>query len=219
MAAAPVPLARPVVILAGWRAPRVAAWSLQQALVPATSGRPDDFVSIAYPGAGSIESAAERVRRALAVKGLAGERVDVVGISMGGLVARHLAFEKGALRAERLFTIATPHRGAKLARYIRVDRASSDMKPGSEALARLDAQTADLPCSLICYAGLNDWWVGARNTAPPGHVPLWVEPETIGEVLLSHFTMNRAPAIVADLARRLRGEAPLGQPGTPPPRD
>jgi pimeloyl-ACP methyl ester carboxylesterase len=219
LAAAPVALSRPVVILAGWRAPRIAAWSLQQALVPATSGKNQDFHSIAYPGAGSIEAAAEVARRALAARGLAGASVDVVGISMGGLVARHLAAEGGVLRAHRLFTIATPHRGATLAKFVRVDQASADMRPGSEALARLDAQTRDLPCELICYAGLNDWWVGAKNTAPPGHVPLWVEPETVGEKLFSHFTMNRAPTILADLARRLRGEAPLGEPGPPPPRD
>lgn len=235
MRADPRPLARPVVILAGYRSPRLVSWGLESILRPLTSGRTEDFLSIAYARAGSLESAWARAARAIRQRwgdqgpGFA-DQVDVVGISMGGLVARVGALSDQArrhagldpcdparLRIRTLYTLATPHRGAFLARYVRPDRAARQMKPGVQFLERL--HTGSDQYTLVPYAMLGDWWVGSTRAAPDGHLPLWVSPATWAERFASHFVINRQPMIVADIARRLRGEEPIARPGSAPPGD
>src|SRR6185369_10092730 len=82
--------------------------------------------------------------------------VDVVGVSMGGLVARWAAlppadrFREGAahnpgatgkrLRIRNLYTLGTPHRGAILANLIAPDPIARDMRAGSGFLRTLDAR-------------------------------------------------------------------------------
>jgi hypothetical protein len=145
--------------------------------------------------------------------------VDVVGVSMGGLVARAAASDWVArrsaagsrrVRIARLFTLATPHKGATLANRICPDGTARDMRPGCDFLSRLNAEPPEH--ELICYARLRDWWVGATNTAPPGREPMWVD----APALLSHQLVTHDPVIRTDVARRLRGEEPLGRPSHPP---
>jgi hypothetical protein len=121
------------------------------------------------------------------------------------------------LRIRTLFTLATPHRGALLAGLVRPDRAARQMRPGADTLNRLHRLSGGY--ELVPYAMLRDWWVGSTRAAPDGHVPIWVDPQTAGERFASHFAINRQPLIVADIARRLRGEDPLARPGPPPPVD
>lgn len=156
--------------------------------------------------------------------------VDVVGVSMGGLVARAGAAGVGAgggpsaggrrLRIGRLFTLGTPHCGARLAELARPDAAARDMRAGSAFLSRLDeargASERGALYEMVCYTRLRDSWVGAGRTAPPGLDVHWVS----GWRVLSHVTVSMDPRIVVDIARRLRGEDPLARPdGRPPPRD
>ena len=228
MLANPSRLERPLLVLAGWR-----AWPMQTRGLAHTLGElvgdPDRILPVAYPKAGSIEAAAEHAQRALRSRfGRAALRsIDVVGISMGGLVGRVLARpldpEAGGtngvglepLPVRRLYTLATPHRGANLAGRVAPDRAARQMKPGSEWLERLNAVLPELRCELVPYAVLNDTWVGATRAAPPGWAPIW----TPGAALCSHFTVSAHRAIVTDLALRLRGEAPLSGLATPPGAD
>ncbi|MEM7622789.1 MAG: hypothetical protein AAF235_06250, partial [Planctomycetota bacterium] len=144
--------------------------------------------------------------------------VDLVGISMGGLVARALAseaFGSPPLNATRVFTLASPHGGAKLADKIALDPAAMAMREGSEMLARLDGAWHDRGYDLVPYAVLNDTLVGATRTAPPGMDPVW----TPGTHVLSHFTVSETPGIIGDIARRLRNEPPLAGPASPVPCD
>ncbi|MCC6676985.1 MAG: alpha/beta hydrolase [Phycisphaerales bacterium] len=222
MRADPRSLARPVVVLAGWRSPSVQGFSLADKLAPLTSGHRGDFTSVSYALAGDIESAARRARSVLEgrFRGASGE-VDVVGISMGGLVARLLMAEDPpvGLRIRRLFTIATPHTGAGLARWVRPDRAARAMRPGSPLLARLDDRLAAEEFELICYAQLRDWWVGASRAHPPGRGSHWIDATSPIDRIFSHFTSPRRWPIVLDIARRLRGESPLARTASRPPGD
>lgn len=226
MAAAPIELERPVVLLSGWHSSAPAVKSLARRLRELTSGREQDFFTVSYPLVGDIHVAIDIAARAIAERfpgSAAGVSapVDVVGISMGGLVARAFAMECGAGRSrprvdvQRLFTLATPHRGAPIARRFGVDKAARDMRPGSAFLATLDEHLRTRPYELTCYARLGDVMVGSTNTAPVGRNPIWVP----SAMFLSHITIAGDEALAADIARRLRREAPLGVEAGPPPRD
>lgn len=225
MLATPTGLRRPLVVLAGWRAPSTAVTLLARRLRQLTGGPPAQVLAIGYPFASSIDDAAAKVVNAVhqhfpAPDGGLPAEVDVVAVSMGGLVARAAAAPATArrlgrrLRIARLFTLATPHRGAKLTRYFAPDRSARSMRPGSDDLRRLDEALECAEYRLTCYSRLGDTWVGARNTCPDGH-DLILRPVTLG----SHVTISQDPLITLDLARRLRGETPILTPGPRPDRD
>lgn len=217
------PLARPVVVLAGWRSPSLQGLGLADRLAPLTSGRRDDYLTISYALTGDIEAAARHARAVLDRLPASGpeREIDVIGISMGGLVARLLASQAGGDGPviRRVFTIATPHQGAVLARWIRPDRAARAMRPGSPLLRALDDRLAGQSFELVCYAQLRDWWVGATRTCPPGGCACWIDAASPIDWVLSHFTSPRRWPIMLDIARRLRGELPLARAGSRPPRD
>ncbi len=218
----PVSLSRPVLVLNGYRSPWLTSSRVVRLLCSVTSGRAQDFLPISYPLAGSIEAAAERTYRKASHRWPDGTVFDVVAISMGGLVARLLASGMapcGTIGIARLFTLATPHKGAVLARWIVVDRAARSMKEGSDFLARLDSAITRAPLELVCYAQLRDWWVGARNCSPPGIDTFWTAPRTLMGRLHSHVQITHNRLVLADIARRLRGEPPIGLARGMPPRD
>lgn len=136
--------------------------------------------------------------------------VDVIGFSMGGLVARHASRPRTdggtRLAIRRLFTISTPHRGARMAGGPTFDSRTIDMRAGSRFLAELDEALPTAEYDLYSYARLGDWIVGIQNTAPPGRTAWWVPTPPLS---LAHLGAAGDPRILADIARRLRGESPL----------
>jgi triacylglycerol esterase/lipase EstA (alpha/beta hydrolase family) len=223
----PARAARPIVVLSGYHSPHAQAEHLRWVLQRHTSAD-TALVAVSYTTVTNMPAIVDVARRAIAkwTHGLAGapEQVDLVGISMGGLIAR--AVTTGAplvstagpvtraqpVPAARVFTLASPHRGAKLADKITPNTAALDMKRGSRFLTSLDEAQAGAAYELVCYSRLRDGWVGARRSAPPGHGVIW----TSGALWGSHFTVTWDPRIICDLCRRLRGEEPLGTPSEPP---
>lgn len=232
MAQHPCPLERPLVILNGYRSPSFLLGGLASRLAHATSGNTRDLLVINFIADSRFEAMVARTIEAVDARWPSDDprntvEVDVVGVSMGGLVARLAAIESPrtigddndadnaprALRVRRLFTLATPHQGASIARWIALDDAARDMRPGSAFLERLD--TAPRGYELVCYAHLRDITVGATRAAPPGVMPIW----TGGTLLFSHGATAQDVVIIADIARRIRGEPPLLVPDLPPPRN
>jgi hypothetical protein len=228
MRATPVVPQRPVLVLAGYHAWRLTVAHTASKIHGLVGGPAENFHAIAYPFSSNIDAMARRVvagvERIWPNSG-SGERhrtteIDVVGISMGGIVARvaanlHLENGQKRLRIARLFTLATPHRGAILAERLRPDRAARDLHPDSPFLERLNATLPTAKYDLTCYARLNDTWVGSTRAAPPGREPIWVS----GIRFLSHITISTDGRILADIARRLRAEPPLALRGSTPPCD
>lgn len=218
-------LPRPLLVLAGYRAPRWQATNLAAAMTRLTGAADADVLCASYTWTGDLDSIIARVARAAAARwpaqnGTATAPIDVIGVSMGGLVARAAAAAppegtpaRPRLSISRLFTLATPHLGASLAWRVRVDSASRCMAPGSAWLGWLDAQPRDY--ELVPYAVLRDHMVGATNAAPRGLAPVWVP----GPRGVSHQIVSYHPAILADLALRLIGLPPLATGPSAPPRD
>lgn len=223
MRAEPAPAGRPLIVLGGWRAPHVSPLGVAIRLRGLVGADPRNVVCISYAFRWSIQAAAAKAHRIIAERGWLDRDVDIVAISMGGLVARTLLSPSAAgleiepVRAARLITLATPHRGAMLARIARPDRAARDMLPGSQLLQSLDRALPNRTYELHCYALLRDWWVGATNAAPPGMHAMWLDPASLPARMMAHFAINFDMRILADVALRLRGETPWSSVGAAPP--
>jgi triacylglycerol lipase len=100
----------------------------------------------------------------------AGEAFDLVGFSMGGLVARYYVQRLGGMeRVRRLVTISSPHGGTFTA-YLLWNRGVRQMRPGSEFLRDLDADRETL-----ARVGFTSIWtprdlmiVPAKSSSVPG---------------------------------------------------
>lgn len=210
----PVALDRPVVVIGGWSdVVGVAPAYIAEQLKKATG---DERILFVAGGIGvTFDDCRGRVLDRLEAEfpsddpGWTAE-VDVIGFSMGGVTARYAAMASAGddsskrLRIARLYTIATPHRGAVMAEQgAVVDPLSRDMHPGSEFIRQLNEHRALESYRIIAYTCLSDNVVGPVNSAPPGVTPWWVPPEPFTR---PHGGAYHDPRIIADIARRLRGE-------------
>lgn len=238
MEKAPTPLQRPVVVLNGYHALPFYISTLTANLTRATSGKDDDFLAVSYTLDSTFESMAQNIVEQVDARWPSTDpaqtvEVDVVGASMGGVLARWAALPPEQrvragepvqpatdaparrLKIARLFTLAAPHRGAAICDLVRPDSAASDIRPGSPFLQTLDQTFPSADYELVCYTQLRDLTVGATRTAPLGREPIWTE----GTIFFSHLVALQNPIFQADIARRLRGEEPLAVPDGPPEHD
>ena len=215
MQASPATLERPVLILAGIGDLSISSGTLVRALAPCLDGKVIDinfFDEMTFAGARQ-----KLIREAAAQLGVDPDHlpeVDVVGFSMGGLVARDAAIPDDAgrrLRIRRLYTISTPHEGARLGGIPMGIPQGDDMAPTSDFIDSL--RRVRRTYELVCYARLDDTTVGEEFAAPEGE-PLWWVPTPSGE--WAHMAAFSDPRIIADIARRLRGERSLTRPPAAP---
>jgi triacylglycerol lipase len=121
-------------------------WSLRQRL----GRRRDPVLAPPLPhGLGStpLEILARRLGDQIEAAYGPEQPIDLLGFSMGGLIARTwLQLEGGAARTRRFLSIASPHAGSLVALpWPRPLLAGvADMKPGSPLLRRLDADLEPL---------------------------------------------------------------------------
>jgi hypothetical protein len=228
MAKSPKPLPRPVVIIGGYLDPGIATAALKSKLQPLLKDKRILMVSLGF--CGTFDDCRENILAAV-------ERaypsdhpdwtteVDVIAISMGGLAARHAAAPHARaknsgggkynkrLRIARLFTLSTPHRGAVLAGLPSFHKLVQDMRRGSSFLTALNAagegtgDDAEASYEIYPYVRRHDGWVGESNAAPPGWETAWWVPNQPFQD--SHIGCCTDPRIIADIARRLRGETPF----------
>jgi hypothetical protein len=221
MSETPRPLQRPLVILAGSGDPGVADAHLARHLGRCIDD--DRIIRVTFEGTDTFDQCRTRVIERIDDRFGGGTpgwtiEVDIVANSMGGLIARYASDPDAGERAVRiacLFTLAAPFLGADMAKFASFNRICADMQPGSEFLAELNRTDKVYDYELIPYARLGDTWVGLENTAPPGEVPWWV-PNRPFEA--AHLVAYSDPRIIADIARRLRGETPYAtEPRAPLP--
>jgi hypothetical protein len=145
--------------------------------------------------------------------------VDVVGISLGGIVARYAAAPSQVishprrLKISHLFTMSSPLSGAKITNVIAINQIMRDLKPHSNFLNNLARFDATANYEIIPYVHLDDEIVGDHNAAPPNQNPYWLPnnapfPPHMGGILDER--------ILADISRRLRHETPFTHPPAGP---
>jgi pimeloyl-ACP methyl ester carboxylesterase len=224
MAARPRQLDRPVVVIGGYLDPNVSPTYLKAQVRKLTGdGR---VIGVMVGFSSSFEECRQKVIEAVDAAWPSADpdwttEVDVIGASLGGLVGRYAAApcrdaaHPRRLKIARLFTIASPHSGAVLAKTATLSDFQSDMRPESSFTRYLAEQDGDARYELFPYARLNDKLVGERYTAPPGQTPLWLPTPPFES---GHGGAWHDPRILADIGRRLRGETPFStKPATPLP--
>jgi hypothetical protein len=215
MSAAPRALERPLVVLAGIGDPSISSDAIIRGVAPCVEGpivNMEFFDEFTFDGC--RQKLLREVAAALAVDTDHIPEVDVIAFSMGGLIARDAAIPDRAgrrLPIRRMFTISAPHEGARLGGIPLGLPQGDDMSPTSGFIDRL--RRTPRTYELVCYARLDDGTVGEEFAAPEGE-PLWWVPTPSGE--WAHMAAFSDPRILADIARRLRGEAPLTRPPAAP---
>lgn len=208
-------LERPVVVIGGWADPGFGATHVAK-YIRKHSG--DDRVIAVHPGYHlSFDAARRSVTRTVEKHFPSGDpettvEVDVIGISMGGLIARHAVAlghdELGPeLDARRLFTISSPHSGSRLANAFGFyARGTGDaMRAGSPFLTELGyrEQIVAQPYELVTYGRSRDGTVGLPGMRLPDHLrgtTLWLNSPWYEA---GHGDSNRDKRILNDILRRL----------------
>jgi hypothetical protein len=212
-------LDRPVVVLGGFNEMSIGPNHLASEVRRVTGDR--RVLAISFGFCEPLDSCRRRVIRNVDAAfpnedPLWTREVDVIAISMGGVVARDAAAPPRAplgrrLNVARLFTISSPHRGASLATLPAmpfVGGVQTDLRPGSKFLRALAQRGEPRAYPVYPYVRLGDVLVGAENAAPYGQDPWWVATPPLEAAHLMAFCDDR---IMADIARRLRGEAPFAK--------
>jgi pimeloyl-ACP methyl ester carboxylesterase len=204
-------LDRPLLIITGFMDPGFAALAMRARFEAATGD--DRVIIVALEDCGTYAQCTQKLIRAVdeafpSASPTQTSEVDVIGYSMGGLVARLAANPPDnarRLRIHRLFTISTPNQGAIRAKELPLlHPLQGGMRPGSPLLAQLNSRPE--PYRVISYIRLGDKVIGPPNAVIPGGQLWWVSTLPFTN---PHLGAPGDPRILDDIARRLRGEPPL----------
>jgi triacylglycerol lipase len=128
-----------------------------------------------------------------------GQRFDLIGFSMGGLVSRYYVQQLGGMgRVDRLITISAPHHGTYSA-YLLDNQGSRQMRPGSVFLKELNRDAAQL--ERVRFASI--WTPLDLMIVPANSSRLGVGEEFRIPVAL-HPWMLRSPRSLEVVAKLLR---------------
>ena len=174
------------------------------------------------------------VERVLQATGAA--RVQIVGHSMGGMVARYYVQQLGGEdTVDTVVTLGTPHQGT-FASYVGLGSATAQLRPRSALLRGLDASARPGPVRWIAYWSDLDVFVtpigNARLEHPAfaahnvrvrntGHLSLLASGWVIKDVLkhLTNQGLHRTPAVdvapIATAAQRQRRAVPVAAAAAP----
>ncbi|WP_037681236.1 triacylglycerol lipase [Streptomyces griseus] len=139
------------------------------------------------------------------------ERVDVVGHSLGGLIARYYVQRLGGdLRVDTLVTLGTPHAGTRVAPLANAHPIVRQMRPGSEVMEELSLPAQGCRTRFVSFWSDLDHVMDPLETARIDHADLLAENVQVTGV--GHLALPVHPAVATRIRQALDtpGTAPTG---------
>ncbi|WP_330332104.1 alpha/beta fold hydrolase [Streptomyces sp. NBC_00536] len=140
-------------------------------------------------------------------------RVDLVGHSLGGLIARYYVQRLGGdTRVRTLVTLGTPHAGTRVAPGAGAHPVIRQIRPGSSVMAELAAPAPGCRTRFVAFWSEFDQLMVPVEAARLDHPDLRVENVQVTGI--GHLVLPKHPAVIAAVHRALDGPA-LAAPAVP----
>ncbi|CCK27995.1 lipase [Streptomyces davaonensis JCM 4913] len=132
-------------------------------------------------------------------------RVDVVGHSLGGLIARYYVQRLGGdLRVRTLVTLGTPHSGTKVVPLANAHPIVRQMRPGSAVLEELAQPAPGCRTHFVSFWSDLDHIMDPLETACIDHPDLLAQNVRVSGV--GHLALPVHPAVAAGIRQALDSE-------------
>ncbi|CAM5713251.1 alpha/beta fold hydrolase [Streptomyces violaceorubidus] len=211
----PAPVSPPVVLLHGFIDNRSVFLLLRRSL--AQHGR-HEIESLNYsPLTCDIRTAAELLGRHIEeiCERTGSERVDVVGHSLGGLIARYYVQRLGGdLRVRTLVTLGTPHAGTKVVPLANAHPIVRQMRPGSAVIEELTHPAPGCRTRFVSFWSDLDRVMDPLETACLDHPDLTVQNIRVSGI--GHLALPVHPTVATGIRQALDTAGPEtnGETGT-----
>ncbi|MET7455864.1 alpha/beta fold hydrolase [Streptomyces sp. NPDC005574] len=130
------------------------------------------------------------------------DRVDIVGHSLGGLIARYYVQRLGGdLRVRTLVTLGTPHAGTRVAPLANAHPIVRQMRPGSELLTELTRPAPGCRTHFVSFWSDLDHLMDPLETACIEHPDLSAENVRVSGV--GHLALPVHPAVATGIRQVL----------------
>jgi triacylglycerol lipase len=185
---------RPIVVLPGLADNTAIFTELKQAL-------PGPLVSFGYSSlTGDVRTAAarlaEQIEELCTVARVS--TVDLVGHSLGGLIARYYVQRLGGhQRVETTVTIATPHAGTVTAWLLSPLPLVRQLRPGSELFEELAKPAPKCTTRFVVFSGTADALILPARNGRLEHPDLRVH--NVVKAGAGHFTLAAHPDVIAEV--------------------
>ncbi|PZH04260.1 lipase [Streptomyces sp. NTH33] len=129
-------------------------------------------------------------------------RVDVVGHSLGGLIARYYVQRLGGdLRVRTLVTLGTPHSGTRVAPLANAHPIVRQMRPGSELIEELSRPAPGCRTQFVSFWSDLDHLMDPLESACIDHPDLRVENVQVSGI--GHLALPVHPAVATGIRQAL----------------
>ncbi|MCX5560139.1 alpha/beta fold hydrolase [Streptomyces sp. NBC_00038] len=133
------------------------------------------------------------------------DRVDIVGHSLGGLIARYYVQRLGGdVHVRTLVTLGTPHSGTRVAPLMNAHPIVRQMRPDSEVIEELRKPAPDCRTRFVSFWSDLDQLMDPLETACVDHPDLLAQNVRVSGV--GHLALPVHPAVAAGIRQALDTE-------------
>ncbi|WP_210591442.1 triacylglycerol lipase [Streptomyces sp. GESEQ-35] len=130
------------------------------------------------------------------------KQVDIVGHSLGGLIARYYAQRLGGdIRVKTLVTLGTPHSGTRVAPLMNAHPIVRQMRPGSDVLEELTQPAPGCRTQFVSFWSDLDHLMDPLETACIDHPDLLAHNVRVSGI--GHLALPVHPAVAAGIRQAL----------------
>ncbi|WP_328968921.1 esterase/lipase family protein [Streptomyces sp. NBC_00239] len=134
------------------------------------------------------------------------DRIDLVGHSLGGLIARYYVQRMGGdARVRTLVCLGTPHQGTRIAPLMDAHPLIRQMRPDSEVIRELQLPAPGCRTRFVSFWSDLDQVMVPVETAALDHPDL--HAENVPVTGIGHLALPVHPAVTAGIRRALDGPA------------